>query len=150
MWKSCPRFYSQPCTCTYQTTKPFPPKLGLKQRRENYVEHPPETISSKCCVSVILHYRVIPLSLGSADHFLYPTVTCGVPACDVFGWTSWFSSPIYSDIANRSRARGILTWRRDPISIRRVKKRSRFSIDDKKDFFLVLIDIKFKFLTFSV
>lgn len=51
-------------------TKPFPPKLGLKQRRENYVEHPPETISSKCCVSVILHYRVIPLSLGSADHFL--------------------------------------------------------------------------------
>lgn len=89
---------------------------------------PPETILSKCCVSVILHYRVIPLSLDLQTPF-YPTVTCGVPACDVFEWTSWFSSLIYSDIANRSRARGILTWWRDPISIR-----SRFSIGDEKVF----------------
>lgn len=66
-----PAFNIESCTYTYQkTTKPFPPKLGLKQWRENYVEHPPETILSKCCVSVILHYRVIPLSLGSADPFL--------------------------------------------------------------------------------
>lgn len=37
-----PAFNTQSCTYTYQkTTKPFPPKLGLKQQRENYVEHPP-------------------------------------------------------------------------------------------------------------